>query len=105
MSADPRPSKTPWSTIYFRLEAPEAQRVCVAGDFNDWDPDRHCLHRSPSGVWECQFPLPPGRYGYHFVVDGMPCADPRCGALDRTASGAPRCILEVPSTGEQVAGG
>ncbi len=92
-------SKPPWSTIYFRLEAPEAARVCLAGDFNAWDAERHCLHKNPNGVWECQVPLPPGRYGYHFVVDGLPRPDPRCAIRERRPDGTPCCVVDVAAPG------
>jgi 1,4-alpha-glucan branching enzyme len=74
-------------------------RVFLAGDFNDWDPERHSMHKNPNGVWECQVPLPPGRYGYHFVVDGMPRPDPHCRVQERTVAGAPRCIVDVAAPG------
>ena len=94
-SPEPRPPKAPWRTIYFRLEAPDARRVSVVGDFNDWNPERHPLHTTPSGVWECQPPLPAGRYVYAFVVDGVTRPDPRCSRQERLATGEVRCILEV----------
>jgi 1,4-alpha-glucan branching enzyme len=38
---------------YFAVWAPNAERVSVIGDFNDWDPSRHPLRfRDRSGVWE-----------------------------------------------------
>ena len=38
---------------YFAVWAPNAERVSVIGDFNDWDPERHPLRsRDRSGVWE-----------------------------------------------------
>lgn len=38
---------------YFAVWAPDAERVSVIGDFNDWDPERHPLHpRAHSGIWE-----------------------------------------------------
>jgi len=39
---------------YFRVWAPNAIRVSVTGDFNDWD--RHALPMTPvgvSGIWDC----------------------------------------------------
>ena len=37
----------------FAVWAPNANRVSVIGDFNDWNPDRHPLQcRGDSGVWE-----------------------------------------------------
>ncbi|RLA90015.1 MAG: 1,4-alpha-glucan branching enzyme [Deltaproteobacteria bacterium] len=38
---------------YFAVWAPDAERVFVIGDFNDWDKDRHPLRsRGQSGLWE-----------------------------------------------------
>jgi 1,4-alpha-glucan branching enzyme len=91
--------KAPWRTIYFRLEAPEAGQVSVVGDFNGWDARKHGLHRNPSGVWECQVPLPPGRYAYHFMVDGVPRLDPQCGRHEARATGV-CCVIEVSPPAE-----
>jgi 1,4-alpha-glucan branching enzyme len=87
--------RPPWRTIYFRLEASDAGQVSVVGDFNDWNPERHRLHRNPNGVWECQVPLPAGRYAYAFVVDGVTRPDPLCARQEATAGGESRCIIEV----------
>ena len=56
----------------FRFTAPGAQRVSVVGVFNGWDPQAHPL-RGPDrdGVWTLSLLLPPGRYRYLFVVDGV----------------------------------
>jgi 1,4-alpha-glucan branching enzyme len=38
---------------YFAVWAPDAERVCVVGDFNGWDPSVHPLgSRGQSGIWE-----------------------------------------------------
>ena len=53
----------------FAVWAPNAERVCVLGDFNDWDPTRHPLtpHSDEGGVWEGFIPgIEQGaRYKYH----------------------------------------
>jgi 1,4-alpha-glucan branching enzyme len=39
--------------VYFSVWAPNAERVCVSGDFNHWDKANHPLRaRGLSGVWE-----------------------------------------------------
>jgi 1,4-alpha-glucan branching enzyme len=48
----------------------KAQKVCVAGDFNNWSTDAHPLLRTGGGVWVLQLKLTPGRHEYLFVVDG-----------------------------------
>lgn len=57
--------------VQFVLVAPEAARVSLAGDFNDWDREATPLRRAPGdGVWSVVVPLRSGRYRYVFVVDG-----------------------------------
>lgn len=94
------PDRSPWRTIYFRLDAPDARQVSVAGDFNGWNEERNRLHRNPNGVWECQVPLPAGRYAYAFVVDGVMRPDPLCARRESTGTGEPRCVIEVSPPGE-----
>ncbi|MCC5794059.1 MAG: 1,4-alpha-glucan branching protein GlgB [Chromatiales bacterium] len=53
--------------LLFAVWAPEAERVSVVGDFNDWDGRRHMLRsRGWSGLWEIFVPdLEPGaRYKF-----------------------------------------
>ncbi|HUZ01171.1 MAG TPA: 1,4-alpha-glucan branching protein GlgB [Thermomicrobiaceae bacterium] len=54
----------------FAVWAPNAERVSVIGDFNDWDPKRHLLGvKGDSGIWEGFIPeLAAGTlYKYHVV--------------------------------------
>ncbi|MFU8807110.1 MAG: alpha-amylase family glycosyl hydrolase, partial [Bradymonadaceae bacterium] len=46
-----------------------AQRVTAAGEFNEWDITATELTRK-DGAWTAEIELPPGHYGYKFVVDG-----------------------------------
>ncbi len=53
---------------YFAVWAPNAERISLVGDFNDWNPDSHPMSpRESSGVWESFVPaLGPGTvYKYH----------------------------------------
>ncbi len=53
--------------VTFRLEAPGAAQVQLAGNFSGWEPlamDRR------GGAWELTVPLPPGDQRYGFLVDG-----------------------------------
>lgn len=60
----------------FCCEAPRATTVAVAGSFNAWDPTSALLAREGKGLWFVVLDLPPGRYEYKFVVDGMWCCEP-----------------------------
>lgn len=56
--------------VGFAVWAPQAQRVSVVGDFNDWDGRCHPMRfRSTGGVWELFVPglMPGERYKYELV--------------------------------------
>jgi 1,4-alpha-glucan branching enzyme len=54
----------------FAVWAPNAQRVSVVGDFNDWDGRCHPMRRHPeSGIWELFVPgLETGRYKFEILT-------------------------------------
>lgn len=56
--------------VQFRLRAPDAQSVAVAGDFTDWEPAHYLSDVDGDGVWTGRVPLRPGLHEYMFVVDG-----------------------------------
>jgi len=68
--------------VQFRLEAPEASTVRLAGSFTDWRPDYE-LYQAASGIWTITLPLPPGVHDYSFIVDGQRWVpDPLAPAVD-----------------------
>lgn len=62
----------------FRLYAPDAKAVMLAGDFNGWKPATLNQSVDRAGFWETFLDLPPGEYQYKFVVDGDWQHDPSC---------------------------
>lgn len=61
--------------VLFRLMAPAGARdVAVAGDFNHWTAQP--LERRPDGQFRLILRLPPGFYGYRYVIDGHWSGDP-----------------------------
>jgi chromosome partitioning protein len=61
--------------VLFTVAAPQALLVQIAGDFNNWNPER--THMEPIGpIWRLVLPLPPGRYRYRYVIDGQWLTDP-----------------------------
>lgn len=47
----------------------KADKVMLAGSFNNWDPDALSMQRTDSG-WIAGVKLKPGKYWYKFIVDG-----------------------------------
>jgi hypothetical protein len=57
--------------VRFELRAPEAERVSIAGSFNEWSPEGVELVRNvATGLWSATVPLQPGEHEYLFVIDG-----------------------------------
>jgi 1,4-alpha-glucan branching enzyme len=65
-----KPARPRAKPVSFRLEAPEATAVAIAGDFNSWNSSAQLLSRSEGGMWEVTVHLSPGIYQYKFLVDG-----------------------------------
>jgi len=42
--------------VVFAVWAPNARQVAVIGDFNGWDPARHAMHSSDTGIWTLFIP-------------------------------------------------
>ena len=58
----------PRGTTRFSIRAPEANRVDILGDFNEWTPV--ATRRAANGVWYADLSLPAGQYRYAFRIDG-----------------------------------
>ena len=80
-------------SMAFRLYAPEAGCVSLAGDFNAWSPDVCPLQKTPDGLWERVIDLPAGRHEYKFVVDGHWQDDPRCAEHTPNPFGGENCVV------------
>jgi 1,4-alpha-glucan branching enzyme len=57
--------------VLFRYYDPDAVKVYVVGDFNNWTPSvDQMIDKNGDGHWTLFYPLAPGRYEYKFVIDG-----------------------------------
>ncbi|HUX34848.1 MAG TPA: glycogen-binding domain-containing protein [Gemmatimonadaceae bacterium] len=61
-------SAVPVGATRLAIRAPSAQRVEVAGDWNDWVPVP--AMRADNGVWYADLRIAPGQYRYAFRIDG-----------------------------------
>jgi 1,4-alpha-glucan branching enzyme len=49
-----------------------ADRICLAGDFNDWKQNDIHLQQIDSGKWQVSMDLPEGRrYEFCYIIDGQ----------------------------------
>ena len=69
--------------------------VQLAGDFNDWDPEKIALIKNGEGDWVAEYPLRTGNYQYKYVVDGRWVLDPRNGQQVQTDGGEVNSVITV----------
>ncbi len=88
------------ATIYvqFMLEAPSAQSVAVAGDFNSWSPELALTDPDGDGIWTGRVALRPGVHQYMFVIDGSQwLTDPEAGRYVDDGFGNRNAVLVIPA--------
>lgn len=71
-------AKSSKKQVHFKLEAPAAKEVYLAGSFNDWDLAARPLKKDAKGVWRTRINLEPGVYEYLYYADGEWMDDPQC---------------------------
>jgi len=81
--------------VTFKLTAPKAKKVSVAGSFNNWDVKSHLAKKGLKGNWSTKVSLKPGRYEYKFVVDGAWMNDPDCKNSVYNTLGSQNSLVEV----------
>lgn len=82
-------------SMEFKLYAPQAKKVSLAGSFNSWNAKKHMAKKDLRGNWTAKVDLKPGRYEYKFFVDGNWINDPRCNSCVPNAFGSQNCVIEV----------
>jgi 1,4-alpha-glucan branching enzyme len=88
-------SKSKTKKIEFKLYALEAQRVALAGDFNDWNVNTLPMKKDSEGNWRANIALPPGRYEYRLWVDGAWHDDPNSHEKVENPFGSQNCVRIV----------
>ncbi len=87
------------TTIYvqFSIEAPSANSVALAGDFNDWSPQIVLTDSDGDGVWTGRVALEPGVHQYMFVIDGTQwTTDPKADRYTDDGFGNRNAVLVIP---------
>ncbi|MGA2775625.1 MAG: glycogen-binding domain-containing protein [Candidatus Omnitrophota bacterium] len=79
----------------FKLYAPTAKKVFLAGSFNNWNTKKNAARKDTKGNWCVKLNLKPGKYEYKFFVDGAWQNDPSCNSCIPNAFGTHNCSVEV----------
>jgi 1,4-alpha-glucan branching enzyme len=72
-----------------------ARNVCIAGSFNEWNPEGTPMRCSAPGHWTMELMLAPGSYEYQYVVDGSWLNDPRAVKSTPSPYGGHNSVLVV----------
>jgi chromosome partitioning protein len=82
--------------VVFVTLYPRADSVQIAGDFNNWQPQKTPMQKvGESGVWQTKLNLPVGRYRYRLVVDGQWQQDPYNELTESNPFGGFNSVVEV----------
>jgi Glycogen recognition site of AMP-activated protein kinase len=88
---------TPQSqVVHFEFQHAGARSVCLAGSFNNWQPEGTAMAAVGSGKWAKDLPLLPGTYEYRLVVDGQWMEDPQAKKSAPNPFGTWNSVLMVP---------
>ena len=82
--------------VEFSVLYPKASNVCIAGDFNNWQPEKTQLSQnSHNGRWNTSIQISGGTYKYRYVVDGQWQQDPYNNRVEQNPFGEMNSVLEV----------
>ena len=81
--------------VEFTLMAPDAIKVCIAGEFNDWNTQSMPMKKGKDGSWKIKLKLPLGKYEYKYYVDGSWVNDTTGRETASNPFGSCNCIITV----------
>jgi len=85
--------------VQFRLHAPNASEVRLAGSFTAWEP-RYLLNDAGEGIWTLLVAMEPGIHDYAFVIDGGTwVSDPAAPRVDDGFGGENSRLALLPPNG------
>ena len=89
-------AQAPIVYVQFKLEAPGATSVAIAGDFTGWNPSHELQDPDGDGVWTGRVPVGPGVHTYMFVIDGSEwITDPNANRYQDDGFGSRNAVLAV----------
>lgn len=79
----------------FKVVAPHAKDVFLAGDFNNWNTSEYRMRRYKAGEYKKKLQLKAGSYQYLFLVDGHWWTDPDNGDRIPNPFGSENSVITV----------
>ncbi len=88
-------SSTREGTVDFKFYAPQAKKVELGGDFNNWKANKTPLTKDATGNWKTSLKLKGGRYQYRYLVDGVWQNAQEPVECVPNAFGSWNCVIEI----------
>lgn len=85
----------PIRAVNFICNAPQAKKVTIVGDFNNWNPEATPMHQGPDRSWLLRLDLKHGHHRYAFLVDGVLTLDPHAQGITRNDKGERVSLVPV----------
>ena len=82
-------------SVLFVANFPQTKSVKLAGDFNNWNPEKNPMTKAADGTWQARIPLKKGSYRYRFVVDGRWQQDPHNSSTEPNPYGEMNSVFKV----------
>jgi 1,4-alpha-glucan branching enzyme len=82
-------------SVLFTAFYPEAKTMQIAGDFNNWRPEKNPMKKAEDGTWQARIQLAKGTYRYRFVVDGKWQHDPNNNSTEPNPYGELNSVVKV----------
>ncbi|MEW5693842.1 MAG: hypothetical protein AB1765_11165 [Candidatus Hydrogenedentota bacterium] len=70
IKAQPLPVTIEAGEIVFRYQDAFADKVTIAGNFNNWNPDQYKLRKEKDDIFVIKLKLDVGMYEYKYIIDG-----------------------------------
>ncbi|MDD2680127.1 MAG: AAA family ATPase [Candidatus Omnitrophica bacterium] len=83
--------------VVFKVSAPQAKEVYLAGEFNNWKLDDTGRMAQDNGAWSKKLKLSGGKYRYRFVIDGNWIEDPANPLKEVNPYGSVDSLIEIGS--------
>ncbi len=81
--------------INFICHAPQAAKVSIVGDFNNWNPATNPMKHMPDRSWLATINLKHGHHRYAFLIDGVLSLDPHAQGITRNDMGERVSLVPV----------
>ncbi len=81
-------------SVEFMFDGPDANKVFLAGSFNDWSTGSLPMKKNVRGQWTARVRLMPGRYEYKYFADGIWVIDKYCTNVVSGKDGE-NCAIDV----------